>query len=739
VRLDSDTVRLVTCALDSLCRGREPTAAARLRTAGWFAAHAHHGQRRRSGEPYITHPLAVAGLVASWGMDDASIAAALCHDVVEDTPATLDDLKGVFGGDDTDRLFGLEVAVLVDGLTKLDGLKLGGVAGAADDAAAAATLCKFLLAMAEDVRVLVVKLADRLHNVRTLDALPGPKASRIARETMDVYAPLAHRLGIAHVAGELEDRCFAVLFPTRYAELETMVAERVADRESWLAEVRDTMSRALHDHGIDAEVAGRTKHLFSVYSKMVVRGRSFDQIYDLVGVRILVDTVADCYAALGVVHTLWPPVPGRIKDWVASPKFNLYQSLHTTVVGPGGTPVEVQIRTHVMHRRAEWGVAAHWRYKGDPDPVAETPAWLERLKGSLSDVTDATVSEWDATAFLDQLRRELAGDDLFCFTPTGQVLALPAESTPVDFAYAIHTEVGHACSGAKINGRLVPLSTRLTNGDRVEILTGRKGPNRDWLSFVASARARSRIRQWFARERRAESTTAGRAAISRKLGDLGVPVRFHRLEDDGDLPSSFGYQDHAQLFAAVAENKLSAEQVARRFLERGRPPSPEVDGTPPGPAPVGRRRRRPPRNAVVVDALDGVAVRLARCCGPVPGDPIVGRVTSRGDRAVVVHRAVCHATVDTEPGPLVDVSWGDDPTGVVVRLAVESHDRAGLLSDVTRAIGLSGGNILASSTATGRDMVARQRFDVELSDPAGVDVVCAAIRKVPGVYSAVRV
>jgi guanosine-3',5'-bis(diphosphate) 3'-pyrophosphohydrolase len=692
---------------------------ARLTLAAELAERAHEGQTRRSGEPYVTHPMAVAGLVAEWGMDEASVVAALLHDVVEDTPMTLDEVRHAF-----EPAFGADVAFLVESLTKLDGLKL--VADVDPDEKQAASLQKLLVAMAQDARVLIVKIADRLHNVRTLQHLNEAKARRIARETMDVYAPLAARLGMANVAGELDDRCFAVLFPMRYAELERLVAERAGERNEWIAEVVQAVESALHDAGLEAEVSGRAKRLWSVYEKMVHKGRPFDQIYDLVGVRVVVKNTTECYAALGVVHALYSPVAGRFKDWVATPRYNMYQSLHTTVVTSNGAPLEVQIRTEEMHRRAEWGVAAHWRYKSSAS--VEVPQWLHRLSQA-EDGQEAT----DAVAYLDRVIQELTTREVLCFTPRGDVVTLVENSTPVDFAYAVHTDVGHACSGSRVNGALVPLSTRLRTGDRVEIITGRQGgPNRDWLHFVATPRARGRIRQWFAREIRRESSESGRSLIARELAARGVPARIVRFDALDAVAREMGYADAETLCGAVGAGRLTAAVVADRLAPAGvaERSTPE------------RQRKGATSNnsaSVLVDGIDGVPVRLSRCCSPVPGDEITGHVSKHGnERVVSVHRTGCEAVTRAEPRTPVEVSWQSSSGTSDGVLLVQALDRAGLLSDVARAIADGGGVILASSTAVGADMVSRQRFDVAVADVEMLEDIIRRAKAVSGVFTAGR-
>ena len=547
-------------------RRGDPLDISRLQRASHAAAAWHHDQRRRSGEPYISHPLAVAELVSSWGMQECAVLAAVLHDVVEDTSATITEVGDLLA---EDPALATEVVALVEGLTKIDGLKL-----AAADARQAASLAKLLLVIAQDVRVLAVKLADRLHNIRTLAALPVDKASRIAAETMQVYAPLAKRLGLEGVAAELQDRCFAVLQPTRHDTLDHAVQDRVGATGVELAGVVDRLQAELDAAGIAAEVHSRRKSLWSLQEKMDLKGAELTDITDLLGVRVIVADEAACYVAVGVVHRLWTPLPKRFKDWVATPRYSTYQALHTTVIGPGGLLLEVQIRSIEMHRRAEWGVAAHWRYKesGRTDDAAPI-GWLERLAG-----LSTAEAERSPEDFLEQLRAELAGDEVLCFTPRGEVVPLPAGATPIDFAYAIHSQVGHGCQGSKVNGRMVPLTAKLQTGDRVEIITGRQGgPNRQWLDVVVSAKARQHIRAYIARERRANEPEP-------------------------------------------ATSPTPAPPPARRKLSR--------------------RHRRGDQAGVLVDGDASVATELASCCRPVYGDRLAGRL-SRRRRAVVVHRADC--------------------------------------------------------------------------------------------------
>ena len=509
------------------------------------ARDAHAGQVRRSGEPYIAHPLGVATILAEQGLDDVTVAAALLHDAVEDTVLTVSGLEEGFGA---------EIARIVDGVTKLDRLQFD-----SKEQQQAATLRKMLVAMASDIRVLLIKLADRLHNMRTIASLPEAKQIRIAQETLDVYAPLAHRLGIADVKWQLEDLAFAVLHPKRYAEIEQMVATRAPEREEHLEIVLSQVKDRLADVHIEAQVHGRPKHYWSIYEKMIVRGREFDQVQDLVGVRVVVDSVKDCYGALGSIHSLWSPVQGRFKDYIAMPKFNLYQSLHTTVVGPQGKPVELQIRTTEMHRRAEYGIAAHWGYK--ERSRAEDLAWLQRMVDWQHDTNDPA-------EFLDTLKIDLEQDELFVFTPKGKVVTLPTGATPVDFAYAIHTEVGHRCIGARVNGRLVPLDGTLDSGSTIEIFTSKvagAGPSRDWQQFVRTPRARSKIRQWFSRERRVDAMDAGREDLAKALRKEGLPVqRIAQTAVVSAVADAMHYADLDALYAAIGQGHVSARGVAQR-------------------------------------------------------------------------------------------------------------------------------------------------------------------------------
>ena len=692
-----------------------------IRRAYATAAAAHGDQRRKSGEAYIFHPLAVAMVVAELGLDDVTIAAALLHDGVEDTGLTLEDVAGAFGD---------EVAHLVDGVTKLDQVSFD-----TKEAAQAATMRKMLVAIARDLRVLIIKLADRLHNISTIAALKPEKQAQKARETLDIYAPLAHRLGMQEMRQRLEDLAFAALYPKRYAEIDQLVASATPAQDQFVEDIVDEVRRQLDAMGIEAEVIGRGKHLWSIYEKMVVKGRSFDDIFDLVAIRVVVESIRDCYAVLGLVHGTWHPIQGRFKDYIAMPKFNLYQSLHTTVVGPNGTPVEVQIRTVEQHVRAEYGVAAHWRYKSDTGGKDADMPWLDRIVDWQQDTVDPN-------EFMESLRIDLDQDEVFIFTPKGDVMTLPVQATPIDFAYSIHTDVGHATIGAKVNGRLVPLDRALESGDSVEIFTSKletAGPSRDWLHMAVTPRARNKIRQWFARERREDAIENGRDELTEALRRQGLPIK---ASLDGQamaaITESLGYTDHDAMLLAIGENHLSPRSVAQRLERELRGAAKEEQVA--APAIQNRTSRRRREVGVHVEGLDDVMVRVARCCNPVPGDEILGFVT-RG-RGVSVHRTDCANAVGlagAQGGRLVEVEWDDAFDGAfVMSIQVRALDRSRLLEDVSRALSDSHVNILSASTVTGSDQVSTMTFEFELMDPSHLETLLRAVRGVPSVYEASR-
>jgi GTP pyrophosphokinase len=715
-------------------RANHPKADLALLERAYVTAERMHGsQMRKSGDPYITHPLAVTTILAGIGMTEPTLVASLLHDTVEDTPYTLDQLRTDFGD---------EVAQLVDGVTKLDKVKYG-------DSAQAETIRKMIVAMSRDIRVLVIKLADRLHNMRTLRYVPQASQERTARETLDIYAPLAHRLGMNTLKWELEDLAFATLHPKIYDEIVRMVAERAPSRDQFLAEVIAQVEADLREARIKATVTGRPKHYYSIYQKMIVGGRDFSDIYDLVGIRILVEDDRDCYSVLGVLHSRWNPVLGRFKDYVAMPKFNMYQSLHTTVIGPQGKPVELQIRTFSMHRRAEYGVAAHWKYKEDGRNGVDTDragdlddmTWVRQLLDWQSEVEDPG-------EFLESLRFEINRAEVYVFTPRGDVIALPTGATPVDFAYAVHTEVGHHTIGARVNGRLVPLESTLENGDVVEVFTSKAptaGPSRDWLTFVKSPRAKSKIRQWFTKERREEAIERGKEQIARLMRKEGLPLK--RLLSHESLMLAavhFKLADVSALYASVGEGNLSAQAVVRRVIDLHGGDEGAQEDLAEGVTITGRRGKpKMPTGGdagVVVKGAPDVWVKLAKCCTPVPPDAILGFVTKGG--GVSVHRQDCTnaASLQSQPERLLDVEWA--PTGqssFLVNIQVEALDRARLLSDITMVLSDAHVNILSATLNTTRDRVAKSRFTFEMAEAKHLDTVLKAVRSVPGVFDAYRV
>jgi GTP pyrophosphokinase len=719
--VEPDTVEsFYALVLEAYARHHPGASTERLEDAFALASEAHAGQTRRTGEDFIFHPLAVAEMIADYGLDEDTMVAALLHDTVEDTGVTLDELR--------DR-FGSVVADLIDGVTKLDRIDFED-----RDEAQAANIRKMVIAMADDVRVLVLKLADRLHNVRTLAPFDQAKQKRIAKETLEIYSPLAHRLGMQEIKHEMEDRAFAILHPRRNEEITELLARRAPAREGVIEAATREVSAALGAADVKAEIAGRPKHPYSIYRKMVESGHAFEQIHDLLGIRIITGNIADCYAALGVIHTLWPPIHGRFKDYIATPKFNLYQSLHTTVVGPGGKPLEIQIRTEEMHARAERGVAAHWSYKEGADS-GDLP-WM-------ADIHFLRDTFADPEEFLAGLKIELYRDEVFAVTPLGKVVTLPKGATPVDFAYAIHTEVGHRCVGAKVNGRLVALSTELSSGDIVKITTSKSAqahPSRDWLKFAKTSRAAAKIRQWFNRERREESLAKGKEqvheAVSREGLGLNAARRDRLLEEVGH---GLSYQDLDSLYAAVGEGNVSAHSVAARLAREVRPEldedATEADLLEP-PRPRTAQRLTP---AIIVEGQEDLAVRIARCCAPVPGDELVGFVTVGG--GVSVHRADCTNVGDltTRAERMIDVTWSEERTGTfAVWIQVESLDRPGLLRDVTTVLSELDANIHASSSATDKDRVAILRYEVELSDPGQLERILGELRGMEGVLDAYR-
>ncbi len=698
-----------------------------------YATGAHDGQERLSGEEFISHPLEVSLILAELNLDTATLQAALLHDVVEDSGVSLKELRAEFGD---------EVAGLVDGVTKLGRIKFSSVAEAQSE-----NMRKMLIAMAKDIRVILIKLADRVHNMRTLASLSADKRRDKAIETMEIYAPLAHRLGISSIKWELEDLAFYFLEPQKFHQVQRMVAETREARENYLQEVIDMLTRELSAVGVQAEIFGRPKHLYSIYQKMSHRGKDFNEIYDLIALRIIVDSVKDCYGALGTVHSIWKPVPGRFKDYVAMPKFNMYQSLHTTVIGPAGRPLEIQIRTEEMHRTAEYGIAAHWRYKEGGrggDTFDERLAWLRQMLEWQTELKDPR-------EFMEALKIDLFEDEVFVFTPKGDVVSLRRGSTPIDFAYAIHTEVGNHCIGAKVNGSIVPLTYELQMGDRVDVLTSKSGsPSRDWLGIVRTSSARSKIRSYFSKASRVTDMEKGKDEIQKTLRKQGLSLGSQPVSKAvAAVAEDMKYGSDEDLLAAIGSGKASAQQVLTKIMRvmsaagehvPGFSPEPEAPPllpTQPMTPPRGKRRRSP--TGIRVKGIDDVLVRLARCCNPVPGDEIVGFVT-RG-RGVSVHRRDCPNAADLlrTPERILDVEWDRSSESTYqVEIMVEALDRMRLLQDVSSALSEGGVNIMSASVTIDRQGIAHMRFLFELGNMDQLSTVISDVRAVDGVFDARR-
>jgi len=694
-----------------------------------FAVAAHEGQLRKSGEPFVNHPIEACLILAELHLDTATLQAALLHDVVEDSSVELSEIRETFGE---------EVADLVDGVTKLGKIKFESLAEQQSE-----NLRKMLIAMAKDIRVILIKLADRLHNMRTLSALPPTRRKEKAKETMEIYAPLAHRLGISSIKWELEDLSFFYLEPRKFHRVQKMVAESRDAREAYLQQVIDQLSSELEAIDIEAGISGRPKHLYSIYQKMSQKGKDFNEIYDLIALRVIVDSVKDCYGTLGTVHSIWKPVPGRFKDYVAMPKFNMYQSLHTTVIGPAGRPLEIQIRSEEMHRTAEYGVAAHWRYKeGDrgDESFDERLAWLRQMLEWQTELKDPR-------EFMEALKIDLFEDEVFVFTPKGDVRSMRRGSTPIDFAYAIHTEVGHHCVGAKVNGAIVPLGYELQMGDRVDILTNKNSkPSRDWFNIIKTSGARSKIRSYFSKVSREGDLHSGKEELGKVMRKHGLGLSSsasqHALDE---IAKRMNLQSSDDLLAQIGSGKASAKQVAGKLVKEmsaDDKAQPEVEEEKPAftaPMIAPRGKRRSSGAGVKVKGLDDVLVRLARCCNPVPGDEIVGFVT-RG-RGVSVHRKVCPNARDlvAQPERIIDVEWdrGTDTT-YQVEVMIEAVDRMRLLQDVTLSLGESGVNILSASVLTSRDGIATMRFLFELGNMELLSQLLADVKKINGVFDAQR-
>ena len=694
-----------------------------IRRAYAYAETHHRAQVRNSGEPFITHPLGCARIAAGLGLDGTAVAAALLHDTVEDTTATLPDVEAAFGA---------EVAALVDGVTKLSKIHFE-----SKEEHQAENYRKLIVSMSSDIRVLVIKLADRLHNMRTLAYMTKPKQIQKAKETLEIYAPLAHRLGIHSLKWELEDLAFATLHPKRYSEIQQMVNQRRPDREAFIDEAGDILARELEEVGITGvEITGRAKHFYSIYEKMTRKGKEFNEIYDLTAMRVLVDSVKDCYGAVGIIHSLWKPLPGRFKDYIAMPKLNMYQSLHTTVIGPGGKPLEIQIRTYAMHATAEFGVAAHWLYKEGRDG---SPAWVSRMM-------DWQRETHDPGEFLEALRSDLYSDEVYVFTPKGDVRDLPAGATPLDFAYDVHTDVGHRCVGAKVNGRIVPLTYTLQSGDFVEILTSKapRAPSRDWLQLVTTTKARSKISQFFRRERREDAEHQGREALQEQLRKAGLPSQ--RLAGSPlllEVIQEMGFKKADEFYISLGLGKTSVQIVVNKILQRLKAGQAVADDA--APSAVTPRGRRPhtatasSELGIEIDGLADVLVRLAKCCKPVPGDPILGYISL--GRGITIHREDCPnaKALKKNPERFTPVSWaGANQQSFRVEIAVEAWDRARLLEDLSRALAEAGANIVSANCSM-EDQMVHDRFVVQVGDVETLKSCISGLRQVESVFDAYRV
>ncbi len=692
-----------------------------------FACDRHADQRRRTGEEFIVHPIGVAKICAGMRLDTATLCAALLHDTVEDTSASLDEVREAFGE---------EIGTLVDGVTKLTGITFQ-----SRDDRQAENYRKMMVAMAADIRVILIKLADRLHNMRTLGAMPKQKQQEKAKETLDIFAPLAHRLGIHAIKWELEDLAFATLHPRKYNEIKALVSQQRPEREEYVARAGEYLKKELDAVGIQAEISGRAKHFYSIYSKMTKKGREFNEIYDLTAMRVLVGSVKDCYGAIGVIHSLWKPLPGRFKDWVAMPKFNMYQALHTTVIGPEGRPLEIQIRTQEMHETAEYGVAAHWIYKDDgKSKVEDKVEWLKHLLDWQQEMNDPQ-------EFAETLKADLFEDEVFVFTPKGEDTSLAAGATPLDFAYEIHTDVGHRCVGAKVNGKIVPLHYELQSGDICEVLTSKKerGPSRDWLSLVKTTRAQSKIRAWFKRERREDSERTGREILQENLKRQGLPPQ--KIAGSpllADVIREMGFKKADDFYIALGQAKVSAKVVVNKIMQRLKQGESAVE--PQGAAAELLERREAPKKTaasssygIKVKGIDDVMLRIAKCCRPVPGDPIVGYISL--GKGITIHHEDCKnaRALQKNPERFTEVSWdGEGASSFRVEIEIDAWDRTRLLEDLSRTFAETGINILEARCTVNHPMV-KNRFVVEVGDTPSLKTCIQRLRNIDSVFDAYRV
>jgi GTP diphosphokinase / guanosine-3',5'-bis(diphosphate) 3'-diphosphatase len=690
-----------------------------------FACERHADQLRYSGDEFITHPVGVAQVCAGMRLDTETLCAALLHDTVEDTSASLEEIRAEFGE---------EIAQLVDGVTKLTGMSFE-----SRDERQAENYRKMMVAMATDVRVILIKLADRLHNMRTLGALPKQKQTAKSHETLEIYAPLAHRLGIHAIKWELEDLAFATLHPRKYAEIKQLVAQQRDERESYVTDAGQFLSEQLEQVGIEAEISGRAKHFYSIYTKMAKKGREFNEIFDLTAMRVIVGSVKDCYGAIGVIHSIWKPLPGRFKDFVAMPKANMYQALHTTVIGPEGKPLEIQIRTEEMHKLAEYGIAAHVAYKegGGTDPKREKMTWLRQLVEA--------ESEQDPAEFLESLKVDLFEDEVFVFTPKGEVKNLSAGSTPLDFAYAVHTDVGHSCVGARVNGNIVPLHYQLRSGDIVEVLTAKqkRAPSLDWLKLVRTSRARNKIRAWFKEERREDAERDGREGLEDALRKRGLPMQ--KVAGSpllADVIREMGFRKGTDFYIALGQGKISTKTAAKKVMQRLKAgeaveerPSTLIGGR----EDDARRTKDAANYGIAVKGVDSVSVRLAKCCRPVPGDEIAGYVSL--GRGITIHRTDCKNVKALKKAPerFVDVGWeGENEASYRVELQIDAYDRTRLLEDLSRTFSEAGINIVGASCTTNHPMV-RNRFVIEVGDTEHLKQCISRLRNVESVFDAYRI
>jgi GTP pyrophosphokinase len=708
----------------------------RVTDAFLFACEHHADQRRKSGEDFIVHPVGVARICAGMRLDTETLCAALLHDTVEDTSASLSEVRDRFGD---------EVASLVDGVTKLTEITFS-----SRDEAQAENYRKMIVAMASDVRVILIKLADRLDNMRTLGALPKTKQIDKARETLEIYAPIAHRLGIHAIKWELEDLAFATLHPRKYQEIKALVAQQRDDRERYVTAAGEYLGHELEALGISALISGRAKHFYSIYSKMTRKGREFNEIYDLTAMRVIVETVKDTYGAVGVIHSLWKPLPGRFKDFIAMPKFNMYQSLHTTVIGPEGRPLEIQIRTREMHNMAEYGVAAHWMYKQArtngkagawPGEDTQKPRWLRSIVDWQSETSDPK-------EFMETLKVDLFEDEVYVFTPKGEVKSLTAGATPLDFAYEVHTDVGHRCVGARVNGKIAPLHYELRSGDIVEVLTSKRerGPSRDWLSVVKTSRARNKIKQWFKAESRQDTEHTGRDLLQEHLKKQGLPAQ--RITGSpllADLIKEMGFKKADDFYIALGATKISPKVVVNKVMQRLKQGE-AAEGEETAAASLispGRERRRPTSSSseygIRVEGVQEVMLRLAKCCRPVPGDPIVGYISL--GRGITIHRDDCPnaLALRKDPDRFTEVSWeGEHAASFKVELQIDAYDRHRLLEDLSRTFAEAGINIVEARCTASPPMV-RNRFVVEVPDTQTLKLTVNRLRNIDAVFDAYRV